>query len=95
MPTLPETIAAERDECCRLAMEFDRLGSAGAFAAALIQDSIARADAAVRRGEHGAMLGMLEELRGSAALRCRRPPRPADRPWAAPQGPASVSARAS
>jgi hypothetical protein len=70
MATLPDSIAAERDACHRLAREFDRLGSAGAFGAALIHDAVGRADAAVRGGGIERMHQALDELRRVASLRC-------------------------
>lgn len=70
MATLPESIAVERDECRRLARDFDLLGSAGAFGAALINDAVGRAEAAVRRGQMEDMHHALDELRRVAALRC-------------------------
>jgi hypothetical protein len=76
MATLPESIAAERDHCRRLACDFDRLGSTGAFGAALIHAALSRAETALGRGDAGAMHSALEELRRIASLRCS-PVRPA------------------
>lgn len=70
MATLPESIAAERDHCRRLAYDFDRLGSTGAFGAALIHAAVSRADSALGRGDAASMYGALEELRRIASLRC-------------------------
>ena len=70
MPTLPEFIAVERDECRRLARDFDLLGSTGAFGAALINDAVGRAEVAIKRGEPQAMHSALDELRRVATLRC-------------------------
>ena len=70
MPTLPEFIAVERDQCRRLAQDFDALGSTGAFGAALIHDAVGRAEAAIRHGEPQAMHSALDELRRVATLRC-------------------------
>jgi hypothetical protein len=70
MATLPESIAAERDHCRRLAYDFDRLGSTGAFGAALIHAAMGRADSALGCGDAAAMHDALEELRRIASLRC-------------------------
>jgi hypothetical protein len=70
MATLPDAIAAERATCHRLASEFDLLGSAGAFGAALIHDAVGRAEAALRGGELDRMHQALDELRRVATLRC-------------------------
>lgn len=71
MPTLPEFIAVERDHCVRLASEFARLGSTGAFGAALIEDVLLRAERAVIGGQPDAMQRALDELRHAAAQRCQ------------------------
>lgn len=93
MSTLPESIAVERDACQRLVCEFGRLGSLGAFGAALIQDTMVRADRALKGGNPQAMQTALDELRDAAALRCR-PRRLLDRGQASNASPYSVYANA-
>lgn len=93
MSTLPESIAVERDGCQRLVCEFGRLGSLGAFGAALIQDAMVRADRALKGGSPEAMQLALDDLRDAAALRCR-PRRLPDRGLASNASPYSAYANA-
>jgi hypothetical protein len=55
MPTLSDTLAIERDRCSLLARDFNQIGSAGAFGAALLREAVGLADAAVRTGETDSM----------------------------------------
>jgi len=63
MATLPEMLRAERIRCQALLRDFAVLGSSGAFAAALIGESIHAADDAVRNGNMIAMQRALDRLR--------------------------------
>ena len=63
MKTLAETLADERDRCRRLMQEYTRIGSAGAFAAALVQQAIRKAEYAADTGHFTTMRQALLELR--------------------------------
>lgn len=71
MATLPESIAVEREHCKRLVGDINRLGSVGAFGAALIEDVLRRTERAVFGGSPEAMQRALDELRHAGAQRCR------------------------
>jgi Fe-S-cluster formation regulator IscX/YfhJ len=62
MKTLSETLADERDRCRRLMNDYGRIGTAGAFAAALVQQAITKADYATRTGQFTTMRQALMEL---------------------------------
>ena len=60
--TLSDTLAIERDRCGLLVRDFTRIGSAGAFGAALVREAVGLADAAVRTGEADSMQRALAAL---------------------------------
>lgn len=63
MATLPEQLRAEQARCIRLMQDFDDIGSAGAFARALISEAVRAADDALHLGNPEAMTKSLESLR--------------------------------
>ena len=69
MPTLSDTLAIERDRCSLLVQDFNRIGSAGAFGAALVREAVGHADAAMRSREAATMQRALAELQRWGDLR--------------------------
>ncbi|MFD2450641.1 hypothetical protein [Ideonella paludis] len=63
MATLPEQLRAEQARCIRLMQDFDDIGTAGAFARALISEAVRAADSALHLGNPEAMNKSLESLR--------------------------------
>jgi Fe-S-cluster formation regulator IscX/YfhJ len=62
MKTLSETLADERERCRRLMNEYSRIGNAGAFAAALVEQAITKAEYAARTGQFTTMRQALMDL---------------------------------
>jgi Fe-S-cluster formation regulator IscX/YfhJ len=62
MKTLSETLADERERCRRLMNQYSRLGNAGAFAAALVEQAITKAEYASRTGQFTTMRQALMDL---------------------------------
>lgn len=69
MPTLSDTLAIERDRCSLLVQDFTRIGSAGAFGAALVREAVGQADAAMRSREAATMARALAQLQRWGDLR--------------------------
>lgn len=61
---LLHAIPAEQARCRELVRKYTAIGSAGAFGAALIEQSLKRADRAVIDGDESDIRGALDELRG-------------------------------
>lgn len=62
--TLADALPREQERVRELLVQYVEIGPAGAFAAAMMRQSLARADQAVMSGDVVAMLRSLEDLRG-------------------------------
>jgi hypothetical protein len=76
MATLPDILRAEVARCHNLAQNYTLLGTAGAFASALLEESLRDAHQALRLNERQAIERALERLR---AFRDVRPDLPVTR----------------
>jgi Fe-S-cluster formation regulator IscX/YfhJ len=102
MKTLSETLAEERERCRRLMNEYSRIGNAGAFAAALVEQAIAKSEYAARTGQFTTMRQALMDLQrfddlppsqqAATAISCANGRRGADRTSERNPGPALASA---
>lgn len=63
MATLPDMLRAELARCQKLSQTYTQLGTAGAFASALLDESLHEAEQALRRNECQAIALALERLR--------------------------------
>ena len=63
MATLPDMLRAEQARCQQLSRDYASLGSAGAFARALLEQALAEAQQALRIGDICAIAPALERLR--------------------------------
>jgi hypothetical protein len=61
--SLAEALPREQARCRELLVEYRRLGPVGAFGAALIEQTLRDADAAVMSGDVIAMIGVYERLK--------------------------------
>jgi Fe-S-cluster formation regulator IscX/YfhJ len=102
MKTLSETLADERERCRRLMNEYSRIGNAGAFAAALVEQAINKAEYAARTGQFTTMRQALMDLQrfddlppsqqAASAISCASSRRDTDRASERNPGPALASA---
>jgi Fe-S-cluster formation regulator IscX/YfhJ len=104
MKTLSETLADERERCRRLMNEYSRIGNAGAFAAALVEQAITKAEYAARTGQFTTMRQALMDLQrfddlppsqqAATSIPCANSRRGADRAGDRNPGQATPPARA-
>ena len=64
MSTLADALPAEQERVRELLITYESLGPVGSFGAAMLRQTLARADQAVMSGDVIAMLRAYEELKG-------------------------------
>jgi hypothetical protein len=62
--SLADAFLAEQNRCRELLAEYKKIGPAGLFGAACINNILQQADAAVMNGDTVAMLGLYEAMKG-------------------------------